>query len=256
MHRRAGSSAMRLDGKVAVVVGAGGALGTAISLRFAQEGVRGLVLADLDQAAVEGTAEQVALEGCAVVASAVDVRDRSAVDQLVTSTVEELGAVDVMVNNAGLLAPNRRLHGLDDEDWRRSFEVNLMGVVHGMTSAVGAMRGRGGSIISTASVAGMTAWSHSAPYAATKAAVIQLTKVAAVEYASEGIRVNCVCPGSFPSAMLARLPDAAVAAMVARHPLGLGSAADLVGAYAYLASDDSRWTTGTAMVVDGGYSAP
>jgi 3-oxoacyl-[acyl-carrier protein] reductase len=86
--------------------------------------------------------------------------------------------------------------------------------------------------------------------------VIQLAKVAAVEYARDGVRVNCVCPGTFLSAIHAGLPSEAIDAIAAKHPLGMGSATDLVGAYSYLASDASRWTTGSAIVVDGGYSAP
>ena len=97
---------------------------------------------------------------------------------------------------------------------------------------------------------------HTAIAGASVAAVIQLAKVAAVEYARDGIRVNCVCPGTFLSAIHEGLPQEALDAMGARHPLGLGSTADLVGIYAYLASDAARWTTGSAMVVDGGYSAP
>ena len=90
----------------------------------------------------------------------------------------------------------------------------------------------------------------------TKAGVIQLAKVAAVEYAADGIRVNCVCPGTFLSAIHTGLTPEAIEAMAGKHPLGLGSPADLVGAYSYLAGEASRWTTGSAMVVDGGYSAP
>jgi NAD(P)-dependent dehydrogenase (short-subunit alcohol dehydrogenase family) len=132
-----------------------------------------------------------------------------------------------------------------------------MGVVHGMTSAIRVMRGAGGgSIINTASVAGLTAWAYAAPYCATKAAVIHLTKVAAVEYAKERIRVNCVCPGTFESGMSAKIPREAMAGLEARHPLGFGTPADLAGAFAYLAGSESRWTTGTAIVVDGGYAAP
>ena len=86
--------------------------------------------------------------------------------------------------------------------------------------------------------------------------MIQLAKVAAVEYARDGIRVNCVCPGTFRSAIHAELPAAALDAIGARHPLGLGGADDVAGAYAYLAGSDARWTTGAALVVDGGYSAP
>jgi 3-oxoacyl-[acyl-carrier protein] reductase len=115
---------------------------------------------------------------------------------------------------------------------------------------------RSGAIVLTASVAGLTAWSHAGPYCATKAAVIQVAKVAAVEYARDGIRVNCVCPGTFLSAIHEGLPQEALDAIAARHPLGLGSATDLAGMYSYLVSDASRWTTGSAMVVDGGYSAP
>jgi NAD(P)-dependent dehydrogenase (short-subunit alcohol dehydrogenase family) len=143
------------------------------------------------------------------------------------------------------------------DDWERAFRINVLGAVNGVRAAVPVMRKQqSGSIILTASIAGLTAWSHAGPYCATKAAVIQVAKVAAVEYARDGIRVNCVCPGTFLSAIHADLPQEAIDAMGAKHPLGLGSAADLVGAYSYLASDGSRWTTGSALVVDGGYSAP
>ncbi len=115
---------------------------------------------------------------------------------------------------------------------------------------------RSGSIVLTASVSGLTAWSHAGPYCVTKAGAIQLAKVAAVEYARDGIRVNCVCPGTFLSGIHAELPAEAIDAIASRHPLGLGAADDLVGAYRYLASDASRWTTGSSLVVDGGYAAP
>jgi len=163
----------------------------------------------------------------------------------------------VLISNAGVLSPNGRIHNLTTDDWERAFRVNLLGAVNGIRAAVPVMRAQqSGSIILTASVSGLTAWSHAAPYCATKAAVIQLAKVAAVEYARDGIRVNCVCPGTFRSAIHADLQPEALDAIAVRHPLGLGSATDLVGAYSYLAGDASRWTTGSAIVVDGGYSAP
>jgi len=156
-----------------------------------------------------------------------------------------------------VLSSNGRIHNLATEEWERAFRVNVLGAVNGIRAAVAVMRPQGsGSIVLTASVAGLTAWSHAAPYCATKAAVIQLAKVAAVEYARDGIRVNCVCPGTFLSAIHDGLPQDAIDAVAARHPLGLGSATDLVGAYSYLAGDTSGWTTGSAIVVDGGYSAP
>jgi meso-butanediol dehydrogenase / (S,S)-butanediol dehydrogenase / diacetyl reductase len=175
----------------------------------------------------------------------------------VSLAVERFGRLDVLISNAGVLAPNGRIHNLTTEDWERALRINVMGAVNGIRAAVPVMRAQqSGSIVLTASVAGLTAWSHAAPYCATKAAVIQLAKVAAVEYARDGIRVNCVCPGTFRSGIHADLPPEAVDAIAAKHPLGLGTAADLVGAYSYLASDAARWTTGAAIVVDGGYAAP
>ena len=123
--------------------------------------------------------------------------------------VERFGRLDVLISNAGVLSPNGRIHNLATEDWERAFRINVLGAVNGIRAAVGCMRPQGsGSIILTASVSGMTAWSHAAPYCATKAAVIQLAKVAAVEYARDGIRVNCVCPGTFLSGIHADLPPA------------------------------------------------
>ena len=238
--------------RVVVITGAGGALGAAISRRLAAEPDTDLVLSDVSPASLDASADGLKAE--TVVA---DVSDPEQVDAVVAHAVETFGKIDVLVSNAGVLSPNGRIHNLTIDDWDRCYRVNVLGAVNGIRAAVNAMRAqKSGSIILTASVAGMTAWSHAAPYCATKAAVIQLAKVAAVEYARDGIRVNCVCPGTFRSAIHDGLPDEAMDAMAARHPLGLGAADDLVGAYAYLASDASRWTTGSALVVDGGYSAP
>jgi 3-oxoacyl-[acyl-carrier protein] reductase len=186
-----------------------------------------------------------------------DVSEFTDIEAVVTRAVERFGRLDVMIGNAGVLSSNGRIHNLGTEEWERAFRINLLGAVNGIRAAVTVMRPqRSGSIVLTASVSGLTAWSHAAPYCATKAAVIQLAKVAAIEYARDGIRVNCVCPGTFRSAIHDDLPSDALDAIAARHPLGLGSATDLAGAYSYLAGDSSRWTTGSAIVVDGGYSAP
>lgn len=238
-----------------VLTGAGGALGGAIARRLAADAGTALVLADIDVASLAPTVD--ALEGLdvPVVSLAADVGDQEAVDALVDAALERFERLDVMINNAGVLSPSARLHNVDAEDWARCVRVNLMGAVHGVVSAVRAMRPRGGgSIINTASEAGMTAWPYAGPYGTTKAAVIQLTKIAAAEYAQDGIRVNCVCPGTFPSAIHAGLPPEAMEAIAVKHPLGLGSAADLVGAFAYLAGEEAGWTTGSSIVVDGGYS--
>ncbi|HEX4246211.1 MAG TPA: SDR family oxidoreductase, partial [Acidimicrobiales bacterium] len=207
--------------------------------------------------AVQATIDGLPDNGAPVEAVLADVSDFQQVEGVVARALECYGHLDVLVSNAGVLAPNGRIHNLSEKDWERTFQINVMGSVNAIRAAVPAMRQRGsGSIILTASVAGLTAWSHASPYCVTKAAVIHLAKVAAVEYARDGIRVNSVCPGTFLSAIHADLPPEAIDAMAAKHPLGLGSPAELVGAYSYLAGDASRWTTGSAMVVDGGYSAP
>ena len=246
--------------RVVAITGAGGALGAAISTHFAREAGTDVVLSDLSapslDATVAGLGDRAEVDG-AVETLLADVSDAEQVEAVVALATERFGRLDALISNAGVLSPNGRIHNLTTEDWERAFRVNVLGAVNGIRAAVPVMRKQAaGSIVLTASVSGITAWSHAAPYCATKAAVIQLAKVAAVEYARDGSRVNCVCPGSFESAIHRDLPQAAIDAIAARHPLGLGSADDLVGAYAYLAGDASRWTTGSAVVVDGGYAAP
>jgi 3-oxoacyl-[acyl-carrier protein] reductase len=243
--------------RVVVITGAGGALGSALSHRFAGEPETDVVLSDLSEAALAATVADLPEQRGEVATLPADVSDLAQVEAVVNLAIERFGRLDVLVSNAGVLSPNGRIHNLTTEDWERAFRVNVLGGVNGITAAVGVMRPqKSGSIVLTASVSGLTAWSHAAPYCATKAAVIQLAKVAAVEYARDGIRVNSVCPGTFLSAIHTEVPQAALDTIAGRHPLGLGSAEELVGAYSYLASDAARWTTGTALVVDGGYSAP
>ncbi len=243
--------------RVVAITGAGGALGTAVSQQLAGEPATDLLLSDISASSLEATVADLPETGRSIETVLADVSDYTQVESVITAAVERFGRLDVLISNAGVLSPNGRIHNLATEDWERAFRINLLGAVNGIRAAVAIMRPqRSGSIVLTASVSGLTAWSHSAPYCATKAAVIHLAKVAAVEYARDGIRVNCVCPGTFRSAIHADLPQEALDAISVRHPLGLGSAADVVGAYSYLASDASRWTTGSAIVVDGGYSAP
>ncbi|MFA5885955.1 MAG: SDR family NAD(P)-dependent oxidoreductase [Acidimicrobiia bacterium] len=251
------NQAQTADRRVVVITGAGGTLGAALCGQFAGEADTDVVLSDVSAASLEATVNGLGERRGAVETLLADVSDVAQVEAVVALAVERFGRLDVLISNAGVLAPNGRIHNLSTDDWDRSYRVNILGAVNGIRAAVPVMRAQhAGSIILTASVAGLTAWSHAAPYCATKAAVIQLAKVAAVEYARDGIRVNCVCPGTFLSGIHEGLPPEAIDAMAAKHPLGLGAPADLVGAYSYLASDASRWTTGAAMVVDGGYAAP
>ena len=243
--------------RVVAILGAGGVLGAAIAGRLAAEPETDLVLSDLSDAALQPSVDGLDGSRGQFATRTADVGDFDQVSAVVDLAVERFGRLDVMISNAGVLSPNGRIHNLTTQDWERAFRVNVMGAVNAIRAAIPVMRDQGsGSIVLTASVSGLTAWSHAAPYCATKAAVIQTAKVAAVEYARDGIRVNCVCPGTFRSAIHEGLPPEALDSIESRHPLGLGSASDLVGAYTYLAGEDSHWTTGSAMVIDGGYSAP
>ena len=243
--------------RVVVITGAGGTLGAALSAHFAGEPDTDLVLSDLSAESLASTVAGLPAGGDGVETVLAAVGQFDQVEAVVARAVERFGRLDVLISNAGVLSPNGRIHNLSTEDWERAFHVNVLGAVNGIRAAVAVMRPQqSGSIILTASVSGLTAWSHAAPYCATKAAVIHLAKVAAVEYARDGIRVNSVCPGTFLSSIHEDLPQEAIDKIADKHPLGLGSTDDLVGAYAYLASDASRWTTGSAMVVDGGHSAP
>jgi 3-oxoacyl-[acyl-carrier protein] reductase len=245
------------DRRVIAITGAGGALGAALSHRLAGEPDTDVVLSDVSAALLDATVAGLPEDRGGVETLTADVGELADVEAVVARAVERFGQLDVLISNAGVLAPNGRIHNLTTEDWERSLRVNVLGAVNNIRAAVGVMRPQqSGSIILTASIAGFTAWTHAAPYCATKAAVIQLAKVAAVEYARDGIRVNCVCPGTFRSRIHDDLPEEAIETIAAKHPLGLGAAEDLVGAYSYLASGAARWTTGSALVVDGGYSAP
>jgi 3-oxoacyl-[acyl-carrier protein] reductase len=248
---------MTVSRRVIAITGAGGALGGALSRHFVLEADTDVVLSDVSEQSLAATVAAIPETRGEVATRLADVSDVAAVEAVVDLAVERFGRLDVFIGNAGVLSPNGRIHNLTTDDWERAFRINVLGAVNGIRAAVAVMRTqRSGSIVLTASISGLTAWSHAAPYCATKAAVIQLAKVAAVEYARDGIRVNCVCPGTFRSGIHDALPPEALETIAAKHPLGLGSPDDVVGAYSYLASDASRWTTGSAIVVDGGYAAP
>ena len=242
-------------GRSVLITGAARGLGYAIAERFLRDGIATLVLTDVDHAALTAAASALSPSVTKVIVSQLDVRDRNAFGDVVSSVVSAGGRIDVLINNAGVLSPNGRIHNLSPADWQRCFDINVMGVVNGIQAVVPYMRRQGGGcIINTASAAGITPFAYASPYSASKAAVISLTKCAAVEYARDKIRVNCVCPGTFRSHIHEGLPEGALDALAKKHPLGLGQSADVAGAFAYLAGADAGWTTGAALVVDGGYT--
>jgi NAD(P)-dependent dehydrogenase (short-subunit alcohol dehydrogenase family) len=255
----------RLADKVAIVTGAGGGIGAAISRVFAREGAR-LVLTDIDGAAARRAAEGIAGDGSPPLVLAHDASDETAWAAVMARAVEALGRIDILVNNAGV-SLRRSIEDTSLADWHRVRAVNYDSAFLGTRAAVTAMKGGcppGGSIVNVGSIAGQVGDAQLAAYGATKAGVDALTRAAALHCAQAGyrIRVNAVHPGFIESPMLARefsasgMPDVARRMIERLHPVGrLGEPDDVAYAALYLASDEAKFVTGAALVVDGGYMA-
>jgi NAD(P)-dependent dehydrogenase (short-subunit alcohol dehydrogenase family) len=249
----------RLDGKRVIVTGAGAGIGRAIALRLSSEGAR-VALADLDELAAEGVAGEI--EGRTTLVRQSNVTRADEVEALVRSVVEEWGGLDVMVNNAGIgvaaTAPET-----SEEDWDRQMDVNLKGTFFGIKYAVPAMRDSGGgSIINISSVAALVGVPDRAAYCAAKGGILALTRAAAIDHISEGVRVNCIAPGTVDTPWIGRItagyddPEEARARMEARQPHGrFVQPEEIAAVAAYLASDESASAVGACMVVDGGMTA-
>ncbi|MGH2597781.1 MAG: SDR family NAD(P)-dependent oxidoreductase [Dehalococcoidia bacterium] len=250
----------RLENKVAVITGAGSGMGRATALLFAREGAAVLV-ADVNERGGEETVERIAAEGGRAAFLRTDVASSEDVHAMLHDALDRFGALDVLFNNAGIAGESGRLAEQSEASWQRVLDINLTGVYLGMRHAIPVMLERGGgSIISTASVAGMVGFAGAAAYCAAKAGVISLTRVAAVEYARWNIRVNCICPGVVETPLLAEIYGGDVEAdrprLLRRQPLPrFGTPEDIAQMALYLASDESAYVTGAAMVVDGGYTA-
>ncbi|MFD2470416.1 SDR family NAD(P)-dependent oxidoreductase [Amycolatopsis silviterrae] len=245
---------MRLDGKVALLTGATGGIGQATAELFASEGAR-LVITDVDQAAVEKLAERLGTE---VLADRLDVSSPENWREIVERTRQRFGRLDVLVNIAGIVDwPGIEETGKDA--WDRVIAVNQTGTWLGMKTAMPLLRASGnGSVVNTSSVLGLVGSGAAAAYQASKGAVRLLTKTAAVEYATRGVRVNSVHPGVIATPMIQdlldeqgdRQPD------IVRTPMRrAGRPAEVAQAMLFLASDESSFVTGTELVVDGGLTA-
>jgi len=250
------ASGQPLDGRVALVAGASKGIGAATAEAFADAGAA-VVLAARDAAALEKVAEQIRDRGGRATAVRTDVSDAGSVRHLVEATLDSYGRLDAAFNNATdgpLPAP---LAEIDPAEFDRGIATNVRGTFLGMKYQIGAMlRTGGGTIVNMASLAGITGVANLAAYVAGKAGIIGLTKVAALDYADQGIRVNVVAPGTILTHHLeAAGAEAQRLAALAAPMRRIGSAAEVARVVLWLSSPESSYVTGTVIPVDGGQSA-
>ena len=247
----------RLDGKVAIITGAASGIGRGTAIRFAGEGAA-IVIADLNVEGGEAAVRDCKESGGRAVFQKTDVSSEAEIKALVARTMKEFGRLDVTYNNAGVGGAVGPLEQISIEDWDRSQAVLLRSVFLGIKHSVPEMRKvGGGSIISTASVAGLHGVAGMHAYCAAKAGIVNLSRSAALEFAKDRIRVNCICPGGINTPLVHRdqpgVKEALEELMVKGQPIPrAGHPEDIAGMALYLASNDSEWVTGQAMVVDGG----
>lgn len=241
----------RFDGRRVVVTGAASGIGFEMTRLFLEEGAQ-VVAADLDPATAPDGAHRVA----------VDVSSPADVQRMTSEALERMGGIDILCNNAGIGSTTNVVDSTVEE-WDKVFAVNARGTFLCTKYALPGMLERGaGVIVNTASVAGMIGLPDRAAYSASKGAVISLTKQVAVQWASAGIRCNCVCPGTVDSPWVGRLldqaedPEGRRAQLTARQPMGrLAQPIEVARAALYLASDDAAFITGSEFVIDGGILA-
>jgi NAD(P)-dependent dehydrogenase (short-subunit alcohol dehydrogenase family) len=254
---------IRLDGRVAVVTGAAGVIGTATMRLLAERGAR-IVAVDRNEQDLKAAIKDLPASAEALAVTA-DVTREDEVAAYVRATVERFGAIDAFYNNAGIEGDIKPITEYSLESFRKVLDVNVVGVFLGMKHVLPVMlKQNKGSIINTASIAGLMGSPHIAVYSASKHAVIGLTKSAAWECTGTGVRVNCVCPGMIDSRMLSAIVQGRNPAktpvpnqrVVERIPARrLGQASEVASIVAFLASDEASYVSGSAYTVDGGRTA-
>jgi 3-oxoacyl-[acyl-carrier protein] reductase len=249
---------MKLKNKVAVVTGASKGIGRAIAERFAKEGAS-VVLASRSLNALEEIAQGVKAAGGEASAVSVDVRNVESINAMVKKAVERYGRLDLLVNNAGITMGGAS-EDLSPEDWRMALETDLFGVFFASQAAARVMIPQGGGgIINISSVNGILAAPRRAAYCASKAAVNELTKVLAIEWADRKIRVNAIAPGYVRTELVQDVIDKgaiSLEAILKRTPQGrIGEVEDIAGLAVYIAGDESSYMTGSIVNIDGGWLA-
>lgn len=252
---------MKLDGKAAIITGAGSGIGQAAAILFAREGAR-VTVADVSVSRGQDTVAQIEMNGQNAIFAHVDVTQASQVQRMVQATIDAFGRLDILFNNAGTnLAATITETG--EEDWDRVMAVNVKGVFLGCKYAIPAMiQTGGGVIINTSSAAGIVGLRGLAAYTASKGAVLQLTRNIALDYAQYKIRANILCPGVTESPMTLEViethpdPEAMRLRMERGRPMGrMAKPEEIARAALFLASEDSSFMTGAPLIVDGGYTA-
>jgi NAD(P)-dependent dehydrogenase (short-subunit alcohol dehydrogenase family) len=247
----------QFSGKVALVTGAARGIGRATAEAFSHAGAA-VVLLDRDDAEVQRVASDIARHGGRALAVAADVADPGAVADAVVRCRDELGRLDVLVNNAGIHFA-RAIDQYSDEEIDRLLGVNLKGALHAIRSSLPLLRRSKGSIVSVSSMTGLVGQDRGAVYVATKGALISLTKALALELAADGIRVNCVCPAGVDTPLMRTWaqtlpdPDAVLRGQAEMHLFNrLASSEEIAAAIMFLASPDASFITGVSLPVEGG----
>lgn len=248
-----------LSGKVAIITGAASGMGKAAAILFAQQGAH-VVLADLNTKGGEEVAHEASQSGNKCVFQRTDVAQEADVKALVDRALSEFGRLDVTFNNAGIGGATGPLELIEVDDWDRTQHVCLRGVFLGIKHSIAPMRAQGGgSIISTASIAGIDGYAMLHAYCAAKAGVVNLTRSAALQYGVESIRVNCIAPGGVSTPIVyggMANKDMVEQALAMGQPIPrAGQPLDIANAALFLASDASSFITGHTIVVDGGATA-